>query len=65
MFKQERKSSNQNLKFETLELKLKKIVGIENLSLDILKTFNLYDRGGYYNITGELLADENDMIKSL
>ena len=56
---EEKKSSNQNLDFEILESKLKNIVGIENLSLDILKTLNLYDKDGYYNIAGELLADEN------
>ena len=58
---EEKKSSNQNLDFEILESKLKNIVGIENLSLDILKTLNLYDKDGYYNIAGELLADENDI----
>ncbi|NLY37567.1 MAG: AAA family ATPase, partial [Tissierellia bacterium] len=56
-----KKSSNQNLNFEALEIKLKKIVGIDSLSLDILKTLNLYDKDGYYNIAGELLADENDI----
>lgn len=58
---EEKKSSNQNLNFETLELKLKKIVGIDNLSLDILKTLNLYNKDEYYNIAGELLADKNDI----
>lgn len=58
---EEKKSSKQDLDFKTLELKLKKIVGIDNLSLDILKTLKLYDKDGYYNIAGELLADENDI----
>ena len=58
---EESKASNQELNFETLELKLKKIVGIENLSLDILKTLKLYDMDGFYNIAGELLADKNDI----
>lgn len=58
---EENKASNQNLNFKSLELKLKKIVGIEKLSLDILKTLNLYNKDGYYNIAGELLADENHM----
>ena len=58
---EEKKSSNQNLNFEALEIKLKKIVGIDSLSLDILKTLNLYDKDGYYNIAGELLSDENDI----
>lgn len=58
---EENKASRQNLNFETLELKLKTAVGIDNLSLDILKTLNLYDKDGYYNIAGELLADKNDI----
>lgn len=58
---EEKKSINQNLNFEILELKLKKIVGIDSLSLDVLKTLNLYDKDGYYNIAGELLADESDI----
>ena len=58
---EENKASNQNFNFETLELKLKTAVGIDNLSLDILKTLNLYDKDGYYNIAGELLADKNDI----
>lgn len=35
--------------------------GIEMLNLDILKTLNLYNKDGYYNTAGELLADENDI----
>lgn len=58
---EENKASRQNLNFETLELKLKTAVGIDNLSLDILKTLNLYDKDGYYNIASELLADKNDI----
>ena len=57
---EENKASNQKLKFNILESKLKKIVGIDNLNLDIMKTLNLYNKDGYYNIAGELLADEND-----
>ena len=34
-------------------------MGIEKLSLDILKTLNLYNIDGYYNIAAELLADTN------
>ena len=58
---EENEASNQNLNFEKLELKLKTSVGIDKLSLDILKTLNLYDKDGYYNIAGELLADKNDI----
>ncbi len=44
-----------------LEARLKKEAGIERFNLDILKTLNLYHKDGYYNIAGELLADENDI----
>lgn len=58
---EEKKANSQNLMFSILEGKLKEKAGIENLNLDILKTLNLYDREGYYNIAGELLADENNV----
>ena len=58
---EERKSSSQDLKFKKLESKLKEEAGIENINLDILKTLNLYNKDGYYNIAAELLADDNDM----
>jgi ATP-dependent DNA helicase RecG len=58
---EERKSSSQDLKFKKLESKLKEEAGIENINLDILKTLNLYNKDGYYNIAAELLADNNNM----
>ena len=58
---EEKKSLSQNFTFKTLESKLRSIVGIENISLDLLKTLNLYDKRGYYNIAGELIADKNDI----
>lgn len=58
---EERRSSSQDLNFEKLESKLKEKAGIENINLDILKTLNLYNKDGYYNIAAELLADYNDM----
>lgn len=58
---EERRSSSQDLTFEKLESKLKEKAGIENINLDILKTLNLYNKDGYYNIAAELLADDNDM----
>lgn len=58
---EERKASSQNLDFNILELKLKEKLGIENINLDILKTLNLYNKAGYYNIAGELLADKNNL----
>lgn len=56
---EENKALNQNLAFNELELRLAKEVGVEKLNLDILKTLNLYNNNGYYNIAGELLADTN------
>ncbi|HHT96238.1 MAG TPA: ATP-binding protein [Clostridia bacterium] len=53
------KAYSQDLSFNTLEEQLKKVLGIEKLSLDILKTLNLYNIDGYYNIAAELLADTN------
>ncbi|MGI6587370.1 MAG: RNA-binding domain-containing protein [Peptococcia bacterium] len=58
---EERKASSQSLEFNKLESKLKEKAGIKNISLDILKTLNLYNKDGYYNIAGELLADENNI----
>lgn len=59
-----KKSEEQDFNFKKLETKLKKTVGIEDLDLDILKTLNLYDKDGYYNIAGQLLADENNIEDS-
>lgn len=59
---EERKASSQNLSFNKLELELKEKAGIEKISLDILKTLKLYNKDGYYNIAGELLADKNDIV---
>ncbi len=61
---EERKASSQALEFSVLEVSLKKEAGIEKLNLDILKTLNLYNKDGYYNTAGELLADENDLAFS-
>ena len=58
---EEKKSSSQILTFGTLEKKLRETAGVQNINLDILKTLNLYDKDGYYNIAGELLADENNI----
>jgi ATP-dependent DNA helicase RecG len=61
---EDRKSSSKELNFKVLEAKLKKEAGIERINLDILKTLNLYNKDGYYNIAGELLADQNDIAFS-
>lgn len=58
---EEKKSSSQSLTFVVLEKKLREMAGVQSISLDILKTLNLYDKDGYYNIAGELLADENNI----
>jgi len=64
MHYEDRKASSQDLSFSTLEANLKEEAGIERISLDILKTLNLYNRDGYYNTAGELLADRNDIAFS-
>jgi ATP-dependent DNA helicase RecG len=61
---EERKASSQSLTFNKLESRLKEVTGIEKVNIDILKTLNLYNRDGYYNIAGELLADINEIAFS-
>ncbi len=56
---EEVKSSKQDLTFEVLEEKLKEIVQIEELNLDILRTLNLYENGQGYNNAAALVADHN------
>ena len=58
------KGHNQNLKFDILEEKLKENIGISELSIDILKVLNLYQKEGYYNIAAELLSDRNNISLS-
>ncbi len=58
---EEKKASSQDLEFKILESKLKEKTGIEHISLDILRTLELYTKEGYYNVAGELLADQNDV----
>ena len=61
---EERKAASQDLTFNSLEHRLTKEAGIEKINLDILKTLNLFNKDGYYNIAGELLADKNDITFS-
>ncbi|MBF4695153.1 RNA-binding domain-containing protein [Fusibacter ferrireducens] len=61
---EERKAASQDLSFRVLESKLKEEANIEKISLDVLKTLNLYNKDGYYNIAGELLSDKNDIAFS-
>ena len=58
---EKRRASSQNLNFNVLKYELKERAGIKRTDLDILRTLNLYDVNGYYNIAGELLADENQI----
>lgn len=58
---EERRASSQILTFKKLELELQGKAGIKEINLDILKTLNLYSKEGYYNVAGELLADENNV----
>ncbi|MGB4439240.1 MAG: RNA-binding domain-containing protein [Sedimentibacter sp.] len=58
---EERRASPQSFNFNKLESKFIEKAGIKNINLDILKTLNLYNKDGYYNIAAELLADDNNM----
>ena len=53
------KIENEKLEFKFLEQKMKEIVGIEELNLDILKTLNLYENKKF-TIAAELFADNNN-----
>ena len=61
---EERKAASQDLSFNALEDRLRKEAGIEKINLDILKTLNLFNKDGFYNVAGELLADQNDVAFS-
>jgi len=50
---------NEKLEFKFLEKKMKEVVGIKELNLDILKTLNLYENKKF-NIAAELFADNNN-----
>ena len=54
------KIQKQDLEFSVLEKALVNEIGIKSINLDILKTLNLYNKDGFYNIAGNLLADQND-----
>lgn len=53
-------SHTQELKFSSLEKKLKENVGIENFSTDILRTLGLFSKDRKFNNAASLLADKND-----
>ena len=50
---------NEKLEFKFLEKKMKEVVGIKELNLDILKTLNLYENKKF-NIAAELFSDSNN-----
>lgn len=52
-------SKEEDLSFKILGESLKDRLGIEELSIDNLKTLGLYSSKKGYNIAGELFADEN------
>ncbi|MBC8589505.1 ATP-binding protein [Paratissierella segnis] len=54
-------ASTQHLEFNILELKFKEKLGIKKLTSDILKTLNLLDKNGDYNVAAELLSDKNNI----
>lgn len=58
---EDRVASSQDLDFQKLGLELKEKLGVNKINLDILKTLNLYNKDGYYNIAAELLADKNEL----
>ena len=58
----------QDLQFTVLEEKLKAGLHLENVSLDTLKTLELYKEGKGFTVAGELFADQNsfsgiDMVR--
>lgn len=50
----------EGLRFTILEERLNRHLGIEKLSIDILKTLNLYSDKNGYNNAAAILADRND-----
>lgn len=58
---EEMEALSQDLEFNILESRLTEKLGIEKMTSDILKTLNLYNRNGFYNIAAELLADKNNI----
>lgn len=53
-------AANQHLSFHYLEEKAKKEIGIQALTLDVLRSLNLYSNQDGYNHAAELLADRNE-----
>ena len=56
---EELKTKNQDLTFHILEDKLKKVLSIQQLNADVLKTLELYSDTNGYNNAAALLSDTN------
>ena len=56
---EELKTKNQDLTFHILEDKLKKVLSIQQLNADVLKTLELYSDANGYNNAAALLSDIN------
>lgn len=54
-------SHDQNLEFSYLEQELIAKTGIKKMSIDILKTLNLYSDNDGYNIAAAIVSDKNDL----
>ena len=65
---EETKAPDQELQFTVLETMLKKALHLESVTLDTLKTLELFEEGKGFTVAGELLADRNrfpgvDMVR--
>ena len=65
---EETKAPEQELQFTVLETMLKKTLHLESVTLDTLKTLELFEEGKGFTVAGELLADRNrfpgvDMVR--
>ena len=54
------RADNQKLTFHVLEEKAKAEIGIQKLSLDVLRSLNLYSNQNGYNHAAALLSDQNE-----
>lgn len=66
---EELKANEQNLTFHILENKLKQVLSIQQLNVDVLKTLELYSDTNGYNNAAAVLSDTNhfsgiDIVRS-
>lgn len=50
----------ERLQFNTLEMKMKEIMGIKNLSEDVLRTLGFFTNNGMYNNAAAIFSDKNN-----